>query len=79
MGSISRYRTERTFDHSSNLIIIDRSWSTRTGLIQEPFDAALQKAPTPLANGVLVQAKLVGNGLAGYTFRTPEDNPAPIR
>ncbi len=41
MGGVSRDRPERALDHSGNLIITDRSRSTRTGLIQEPFDAIL--------------------------------------
>jgi hypothetical protein len=71
MRGVGRDRTERALDHSGNLIITDRSRSAWTSLIQEPFEAILQKAPTPLADGVLMQTKLVCYGLARYTLCTP--------
>jgi hypothetical protein len=36
---------ERALDHGGDLIIINRSRSAWTSLIQEPFDAVLEKAP----------------------------------
>src|SRR5438552_14172271 len=50
-------RAQRALDHGGDLIIIDRSRSTRTSLIQEPFDAVHQKAPTPLPDRVLMDAQ----------------------
>jgi hypothetical protein len=62
---------------SGNLIIIDRSWSARTSVVQQSFDGP-EKAPTPLANYVLVEAKHRRNGLGGHTFCAPDNNPTAI-
>ena len=41
-------RAERALDDGGDLIVIDCPRSARTGLVQQPFDAVLQKASTPL-------------------------------
>jgi hypothetical protein len=70
---------ERALDHGGDLIIINRSRSAWTSLIQEPFDAVLEKAPTPLPDRVLMEAELACDGLAGRAIRASEDDPAALR
>ena len=69
-------RAERAFNNGGNLIVLDCSRSAGTGLIQEPFDTVLQKPPTPFADSMLVDAKLIRNGLARHAISAPQDNPA---
>jgi hypothetical protein len=57
-------RPQRPLDHSSNLIVIDRSRSAGTSLVKQTIAAILQKATTPLANRVFVQAEFGSNRLA---------------
>jgi hypothetical protein len=71
-------RAECTFDNGSNLVVLDCSRSAGTGLIQEPFDTVLQKPPTPFADSMLVDAKLIRNGLTRYAISAPQDNPAAL-
>ena len=70
---------KRTLDDGGDLIVIDCPRSARTGFVQQPFDAVLQKTPTPLADRVLVDANLTRNGLAGNAVRASEDNAAAFR
>jgi hypothetical protein len=60
------------------LIITNRSRSPWTSLIQEPFDAVRQKAPTPLPDRVLTDAELTRNGFAGQAIRASKDDPAAL-
>ena len=64
-------RAERAFDNGGNLVVLDRSRSAGTGLIQEPLDAVLQKPPTPFADSMLVDAKLTCNGLSWHAISAP--------
>ena len=56
---------KRALNDGGDLIIIDCPGSARTGLVQQPFDTVLQKASTPLADGVLTEAEFARNGFAG--------------
>lgn len=67
---------KRVLNDGGDLIVIDGSRTAWTGLIQKPFDAVLQKAPSPLADRVLMNAQLTRNGFAGRAVRTSEDNSA---
>ena len=69
---------ERRLDHGGDLIIIDRSRSSWTGLIQEPVEAVRQKTPTPLSDRVLMDTELARNGFAGHAIRASEDDPAAL-
>jgi hypothetical protein len=69
---------ERALDHGGDLIITNRSRSPWTNLIQEPFDAVRQKAPTPLPDRVLMDAELARNGFAGHAIRASQDDPAAL-
>src|SRR3546814_18745259 len=46
---VRRCRAQRAFNDGSDLIIIDRPWSTRAGLIKKTLKAILQKATTPFS------------------------------
>jgi hypothetical protein len=52
-------------DDGGDLIIVDRARSARTIFIQKAFDAVLQKAPPPFADGMFVHAQLGGDDFAG--------------
>src|SRR5262245_13756246 len=67
---------KRALNDGGDLIIIDCPGSARTGLVQQPFDAVLQKASTPLADGVLMDAEFARNEFAGQAIRASEDNTA---
>jgi len=66
---------ERALDHSGDLIIVNRSRPPWTSLIQEPFDAVRQKAPTPLPDRVFMDAELARDGFARDAVRASEDDP----
>jgi hypothetical protein len=72
-------RAQRTFDHSSNLVILDRSRSAGASLINQTIAAILQKSATPLTNGMFVQTKLGSHGLARQAVRTPQNDAATLR
>jgi hypothetical protein len=54
---------------TADLIVIDCPRSARTGLVQQPFDAVLQKASTPLPDRVLMDAEFARNGFARNAIR----------
>jgi hypothetical protein len=65
---------ERALDDGGDLIVIDCPRSARTGLVQQPFDAVLQKASTPLPDRVLMDAEFARNGFARNAIRASQDN-----
>src|ERR1700746_672588 len=67
---------KRALNDGGDLFIIDGPGSARTGLVQQPFDAVLQKASTPLADGVLMEAEFARDRFAGHAIRASEDNTA---
>jgi hypothetical protein len=67
---------KRALNDGGDLIIIDCPGSARTGLVQQPFDAVLQKASAPFADGVLMDAEFARNGFAGHAIGASEDNTA---
>ena len=69
MCCILRRGAERALNHGGDLIIIDRSRASSTGLIQELLDAVRQKAPTPFPDRVLMEAGAI---------RASEDNSATL-
>jgi hypothetical protein len=79
VGGVNRRRAKRALDHGGDLIIIDRARPARTGFVQKPFDAVLEKAPPPFADRMLVNAQLRRNHLAGNAFGASEDDPAALR
>lgn len=76
---VARRGAERAFDNCSDLIVINGARPARAGFVQEPFDAPLQKAPTPLANCMLMDTQFVRNGFAGYAIRAAQDDAASLR
>jgi hypothetical protein len=72
-------RTKRALDHGGDLIIVDRSRSAGARFVQQAFDAVLQKAPPPLADSMLVNAKVGGDGFAWSALCAPKNDPAAFR
>jgi len=64
---VRRQGGQRPLDHSGTLIVVDGSRPARASLVEQTFAAILQKAPAPLANRMLMDAKLGGDGLAGQS------------
>jgi hypothetical protein len=60
-----RRGAQRPLDHGGNLIVVDGSRSARASLVEQTVTATLQEASPPLAHGMLVQAKLGADRLAG--------------
>jgi hypothetical protein len=72
-------RTKRALDHGGDLIIVDRSRPAGARFVQQAFDAFLQKAPPLLADSMLVNAKLGGDGFAWSALCSPKNDPAAFR
>ena len=75
---VDRRGAQRPLDHRSDLIVVDRSWSAGSSLVQQTIKATLQEAPTPLANRVFVDAQLGRDDLAGQAVSTSQNDPAPL-
>lgn len=61
MRGAGRRGTDRALNDRGNLIIVDRARSTGTVFIQKSLDAVFQKAASPFANRMFVDAKLGSN------------------
>ena len=76
-AGLGRHRTDRPvrrvgrrgaqcpLDHGGNLIVVDGSRAARASLVEQTVTAILQEASPPLANRMLVEAKLGADRLAG--------------
>jgi len=70
---------ERQTDRLGNLVIADLPRRSGTRLVVKPVDAMLGKAPTPLADGVLVGVERLSDRLVRYPVRRREHDPRPPR
>ncbi|ESY79505.1 hypothetical protein X740_16210 [Mesorhizobium sp. LNHC221B00] len=79
-GSTSGWRPPGSIagalDHGSDLIVIDCARTAKARFIQQGVNALLQKAPPPLADGMLMNAELGCHGLAGKAICAPQNDPA---
>ncbi len=44
--------SQRALDHSSNLIVVDRSGPTRANFVEQTIEPIFKKAPSPFANRI---------------------------
>jgi hypothetical protein len=65
---------ERALDDGGYLIVIDCPGSPGTSLIQQSFNAILQKASAPFADRVLMEADFARNGFAWNAIRASQDD-----
>jgi hypothetical protein len=72
-------RTQRSLDHSGNLIVVDGTRATGAGFVKQAITAILQKSAAPLANGVFVEAEFGSHRLAWQTIRASQDRAASLR
>jgi hypothetical protein len=72
-------RTQRSLDHSGNLIVVDGARATGAGFVKQAITAILQESAAPLANGVFVQAEFSRHILARQTVRASQNDAAPLR
>lgn len=79
MCGIGRRRAQCPLDHGGNLIVADRAWPARTCFVEQPVEAIGQEAPTPLADRMLVNAKLCRHDLALQTLGAAKNNPTSLR
>jgi hypothetical protein len=76
---VDRCPAQRPLDHGGNLIIIDRSRPAGASLVKQTIAAILQKAATPLANCVFVEAELGSHIFARFAVRTSQNDAASLR
>jgi hypothetical protein len=76
---IGRCRPQRSFNHRSNLIVVDAARAARAGLVKQAITTILQKSATPLANGVFVEAEFGSHRLAWQSIRASQDCAASLR
>jgi hypothetical protein len=75
---VGRCRTQRSFNHGRNLIVVDRAKAAGAGFVKQAITAILQKSAAPLANGVFMNAEFGSHGLAWQAIRTSQDRAAPL-
>ncbi|MEY9783336.1 hypothetical protein ABIA23_004803 [Sinorhizobium fredii] len=74
-----RPRTQRALDHSSNLIIADRSGPARANFVEQAIEPVFKKAPSPFANRMFMHAEFARNDLARNSVGTAKNDPASLR
>ena len=79
MRRIRWSRFQRQTDRLGNLVIADLPRRPGTRLVVKPVDAMLGKAPTPLADGVLVGVERLSDRLVRHPVRRREHDPRPPR
>lgn len=79
MCGIGRRRAQRPLDYSGDVIVIDCARPAGARLIEQLVDMIGQKAPTPLADRMLVNAKFCRYDLALQTLGAAQNNPASLR
>jgi hypothetical protein len=66
-------------DESRNLFIADRGGTPGLGLIVEAGKTLSEETTTPLAHGVIGDAKFPGNGGVVQAVTGQEDDPGSLR
>ena len=79
MGCIGGHRAQRAFAHRNHLIVIDCPGPTRTDFIHQAFDTVLQKASSPFADGMLVDAQFRCHHLARQAVGAAKNETAALR
>ena len=74
MRGVPWRRPEGALDDRGDLIVINCPRSAGTSLVQQPVDAVLQKASTPLPDRVLMEAEFARNGFTRDAIRASQDN-----
>jgi hypothetical protein len=75
VGGVGRQALQRAHDHRLDPGVVDCPRRAGPGLVMQPVNAVLNKAPTPLAYRLPVQAQLGSHDLVLPAFRARQDDP----
>ena len=79
VGGIRRRALQRGHQHRLDLLIADRAWPTRAGIVTQTVEAILEEALTPFTHRLRPHPHLGSHFLVGFTCRTTQHDPRPLR
>ena len=77
VGAVRRLGFQRLADQRRNLLVGNRTWTSRTKLIVESLDASFEESPTPFTNAGLGEVELLCNSNIGHAIGSHQDDARP--